>query len=938
MTAVKLKPTACRRTLVRRRLLRAVEEQKEKRLVVLCAASGYGKTILLAQLFNKHNEKSQPAVWYAFDSHDNNCDLFLKTINRGVKRLCPSRKGKTVKAVSIDPGLIPEVNHDYQCASFIGKLADSSAVPVSLFFDNFQVVNGSKAITGFIQFLIDHLPDGCRIFIASRERPTISIGRLRAQRAVLEMGNQQLRFTFDETERYINPRYKKNLKQQELEALHSWSDGWPAALSMFRNELKTSCREPAAILSSRKLAHAVDSYFSAETMSVFDNGMRQLLMHSALDDTVRPSTCDLVFSKRKGMLPSRLLKAAEDMNLMVSAGASGEAFEYHPLFRQYLISALEKNAGRAGIISLHRKYAGAYERQNDFERAINHFIKGEAWDQATFLIETRGERMLSAGKVDELGQWLEKIPLKVESGRPWLKFIAARVLARQGEVSKAGRKFISVRNAFAGAGDKAGRHRCLIAESDLLTGARKVRQGLEVAEEALRCAEEPEEIAAAGHRIALNRLFLGATDKIAGHPHSGQTKDTDKAVAVRSDFNQARALLARVYLAGDYKSYLAIANESLLVATRLEKLEEQSRFANEKTTALFLVGRYQDALEAAGESLTYARRLGDKPAEWSALALRGCILLYAGNPVGGIADIKEAIERFKAAAVKTPEYLNHLGNHYRRCGDAAHAMETHRLALEYGKSAQNQYMIAQSLANLGADRSGTDGGKDPHENGELAESMRLARKHGYKYVEMQVYFHRAAHCYRSGNNPKALRHVKDSLELASQLEQNHFFAQEGRVNPDLLAFVYEKGLHRGYLIKIFGIIGPEALPAIIPLVESEDPQVRKQAIAAAGAAGEREAIPCIRRCLKDDVTAVADAADIELSRIRSTIKAPEDILSRRERQVFGLLAKGLSNSEIAKQLFIHEQTVKTHVGKIFDKLGLTKRVQAAAYFSQYKHG
>lgn len=938
MTAVKLKPPACRRMLVRDRLLRAVEEQNEKRLVVLCAAAGYGKTILLAQLFNKYNERSQPAVWYAFDSLDNDADVFLKTINRGVKRLCPSRKDKTGKAVSIDPDLSPEVNHDYRSASFIHKLADSSSVPVSLFFDNFQVVNGSKAITGFIQFLIDHLPDGCRIFIASRERPAISIGRLRAQRAVLEMGEQQLRFTFDETERYINPRYKKNLKQQELEALHSWSDGWPAALSIFRNELKKSCREPAAILSSGKLAHAVDSYFSAETMSVVDNGMRQLLMHSALDDTVKPSICDLVFSKRKGIPPSDLLKTAEDMNLMVSAGASGETFEYHPLFRQYLINVLEKKAGRAEIVSLHRKYAGAYERQNDFERAINHFIKGEAWDQAAFLIETCGERMLVAGKVDKLGQWLVKIPLKVESARPWLKFIAARVLARQGEISKAVRKFISVRKAFAGAGDKAARHRCLIAKSDMLTGARKMRQGLEAAEEALRCAEKPEEIAAAGHRIALNRLYLGATDKIAGHPHSGQKQDTDKSVTVRSDLTKARALLARVYLAGDFESFLGVADEGLLVATRLEKLEEQSRFANDKTTALFLVGLYQDARGAVNESLEFARRLGDKPGEWSALASRGCILLNAGNPECGIAEIREALDSFIAAGVKTPEYLNILGNHYRRCGDRGQAIEMHRLALEQAKSAQHQYMIAQSLANLGADRSGIDGGKDPHGNGEFAESMRLARKHGFKYIEMQVHFHRAARCYKIGDNSKSLRHVRDSLELASQFEQNHFLAQEGRVNLELLAFVFEKGIRRDYLIKIFGIIGPEALPALIQLFESEDPQVRKQAIAAAGAAGEREAIPCIRRCLKDDVTEVADAADIELSRIRSTIKAPEDMLSRRERQVFGLLAEGLSNSEIAKQLYIHELTVKSHVGKIFDKLGLTKRIQAAAYFNQYKNG
>jgi DNA-binding CsgD family transcriptional regulator len=51
-------------------------------------------------------------------------------------------------------------------------------------------------------------------------------------------------------------------------------------------------------------------------------------------------------------------------------------------------------------------------------------------------------------------------------------------------------------------------------------------------------------------------------------------------------------------------------------------------------------------------------------------------------------------------------------------------------------------------------------------------------------------------------------------------------------------------------------------------------------------------------------------------------------ITPREHEILGLIAEGLSNREIGERLFVSENTVKTHSSRLFDKLGVNRRVQA----------
>ncbi|WP_217140902.1 response regulator transcription factor [Streptomyces sp. AC627_RSS907] len=90
------------------------------------------------------------------------------------------------------------------------------------------------------------------------------------------------------------------------------------------------------------------------------------------------------------------------------------------------------------------------------------------------------------------------------------------------------------------------------------------------------------------------------------------------------------------------------------------------------------------------------------------------------------------------------------------------------------------------------------------------------------------------------------------------------------------------------------------------------------------AAGDALLAPGITRRLIAEFSRLDD-------RPRAPLKARVGDLTERETEVLALIARGLSNAEIAQHLVVAEQTVKTHVGRILVKLGLRDRTQAAVF-------
>lgn len=913
--------------LSRPRLMKVVDEQRQRRLVVICAGAGYGKSTLLARLY-----KGYPgtAVWYQFDQRDQSPDFLISNLARGIGRHSPAFVRQTMNRAGLALKDGPE--RDRVFAVFVNGIVESGAVPAAIFFDNFEVVNDNEAVTAFMRFLLNHLPSGCRLFVASRERPGLSLGRLRAHRSVLDLEAESLKFSLGETAQLfekIDKTRSKAWDEREFALLYAKTDGWPFALGLVRDEIRDGNREADAILSSAEFTGAVNTYLDREVFSRLDDGMKSFLMRNSLTDCIEPEVCDRILACDSGPSAAGLLRLAEEKNLMTYSANSGRVYRYHPLFRQFLQRQFQKNAKRSEIAAMHRRYAKVYEQQNNLSNAVDHYFKAGALEEAVELTGAHGEKMLQEGKLETVWRWLGQIPPEKKKGRPGLDFLAACILWRKGRISEARRKLSSANAGFKQSGDQKGLFKCAITESRLgkVDGN---QEGRKAAEKAVNYAKSAAEVVEAKSSLATLHLLSGDKEKAK--------KLVDEASAVcREPTAGTRLVLSSVfltekYLSGEFKAFLPDVERGVAEANVLHDIEKNCRYLNDQARVLYLTANYETALGSASESLACARRLGDRLKEWAVYDTLGQVHLGLGGPGTGRAHIERAIDWFKTAGIPAPHVYNHLGSYQRRRGKLEEALKAHSEALAQSQKVQNVYMTAMSLVNIAADKMRLSNGKRLEGESELKAACGLARKHDYKYIQSQSGFHRAGKALAGGDTEKALAEIGKSLDISAKHWHSHFLVQEGRNNPDLLSFAFENGVQQDYLVDIFGKIGPEAMPALAPLLKSKSSEVRRAAVGAVGAAGGISAARFIRSCLKDKDSRVSFAADDELARLRSCIEAPEEILTRRELQVLRLMAEGLGNVAIGERLFIDERTVKTHVGKIFNKLGLTKRLQAAMYF------
>lgn len=917
----KLSAPQCGHMLARERLFELVGSGNPHRLKLICADAGYGKTILMGQLFSQGPRIS---VWYQLDKYDGDLRVFISHLVTGLKSHLPEF-GEWVNE-RLDESRNRVDSQGDILHAFVSELVARTDEPVGIYLDDYHVVQDNDQINEATRFLVTHLHDGCSVTICTRERPKdLSLGKLKAQSELAEASTSDLRFSCSEAKKLFK-KERLALKDKEVTDLHEKTDGWAVGLALTSN-VYADGGTPASIGALLEKTNDIGDYLSEEVWARMDSEKKGLLIRAALVDTIDAEMlAGFGFVTGKATV-HRILEDAVNRNMMIVSLGEGR-YRLHPLFRELLREKLRVEVSAEEINELHLAYAQAFVKASRDTEAIDHFISAGNHEEAIRIIIDHGDEVIDSGYITKLEDWFSKIPQSPHD-KDWMDYYNARIKRIQGEFNLALNLGVSAFHNFSNQENEEGIFRSSFMLCDLFGVLSDFDSCIDYAHIAIKNAVKPEDQAAALNNIAAALVWKGNYKEATNFLERASTMD---GCSVRTRLLNELVIHSMTFIYGEFNELIHRIDQLYSDNDWKGLIFNNLRFLCNKATTMSLLGRYQEAAEVANLATGLAQKTGASYESWILKETVGHINFCLDNTHDGITTISDAEDTFKNAGVVDFTTTMHKGTCYRRMGDYDRALATHSEYAEESKPFKQNYDSAICLSNIGADKQRINSESGYAIELDIAEAF--ARKYGFKYVLSQVYFHRAWQAFQCQRFKAANEFIKISLQIAARYSHNHFMIQEGKISLGLLAYALEQDVESKYLIEIFGMIGSDAVPHLRPLLQDSWPEVRVRAALALEAAGGLQVAPLIKKLLRDKDEITRETAAEILKRLRSTIKSGKQALTPREGEVFQLLGRGMSNAEIGEQLFISEQTVKTHVTRIFRKLGLTRRSQAVIHFQQ----
>jgi LuxR family maltose regulon positive regulatory protein len=415
----------------RRRLVERLNEgllQQDgfvRKLTLISAPAGFGKTTLVSEWLRGSELQT---AWLSLDESDNDPARFLAYLIAAVRQIRADFGDATWTILQLPQPPPPNVI----LTSLVNELSGLNA-PFILALDDYHTIH-TLPIHQQLTFILENQPANMHLILLSREDPLLPIARLRARRQLLEIRQDDLRFTHDETAELLQRGSGLSLGVEDITALENRTEGWAAGLQLMALSLR-GCDDLQAFIQTFTGSHRyILDYLTDEVFVRQPPEIQEFLLQTCILKQLSGPLCDAVTG---GSGSAEVLASLEGANLfIIPLDLSRNWYRYHHLFAELLRHRL-----RQGVFSeanLHRRAGQWYEGQGFFKDAVEHLLAAQDWEDATRLIAVINDDMLKLGEVVTLLNWFDKIPLEITCSNPDLCMIYAWAALLASQLDTAG--------------------------------------------------------------------------------------------------------------------------------------------------------------------------------------------------------------------------------------------------------------------------------------------------------------------------------------------------------------------------------------------------------------------------------------------------------------------------------------------------------------------
>ena len=265
--------------LPRQRLLDLLYENIDHPLQLICAPAGYGKTTLLADFAR---DTDLTVCWYSVDPLDSDPSAFVLYLFEAVRTRFPTIDDPS----EIARDLVQQPNHGWQ--SLASRLLDRIREHIPEYFllviDDFHILANKSAAADVVDFLLQRVPDNCRLIISSRETPQLSsLPRLMIQQKVCGLGPDELKFTSEEIKSLLQSNFGLDISTDEAHRLEQESEGWITSILLTSHSLWSGLLREDLVKRGPK--SFLFDYMASEVFSRQPEAIQQFLLATSTQST-----------------------------------------------------------------------------------------------------------------------------------------------------------------------------------------------------------------------------------------------------------------------------------------------------------------------------------------------------------------------------------------------------------------------------------------------------------------------------------------------------------------------------------------------------------------------------------------------------------------------------------------------------------------------------
>ncbi len=396
------------KVIERKRLFRILDHRKNCTVTWISGIAGSGKTTLAASYLDTRHI---PCLWYRLDERDSDPATFFYYF-----------RNASQKALIKSDGNLPLFTRDYNFGAssfsrqYFEYLCTKIKQPFCFVFDDYQTISPDTPFHEVFQAGISEIMPHIHILILSRQDPPVQFARMLADNSLRIAGKNDLLMTPGESRKILQNQLNMKINREMAEKIFEKTQGWAAGLILMAKGL--TCDSVSRGCIDRSNHEKAFDYFAGELFNKADKDTRDFLLKTALLPGMTTAGMADILTDRND---SEKILASLEQNRMFTERHNSvvPTYEYHPLFRDFLISTAENTFTPEEMNIIRKRAASILSASDHIEEAAELYIQTNDSSGLIHLIETYGRSLIEQGRGMTIARWYKFIPEEALETSSW---------------------------------------------------------------------------------------------------------------------------------------------------------------------------------------------------------------------------------------------------------------------------------------------------------------------------------------------------------------------------------------------------------------------------------------------------------------------------------------------------------------------------------------